>query len=438
MTSTASPAPLALTFASGDGLISPYLNALEFAGESGRVATMADIVDARISSDFGAAVWRNWFTTLSAEYYGLSAGGVPMLVVAHGVGPMSDKDGIVSAYSYQFKDKTRSREGGRIPMPVFRKLLEGGFGEVHVIEMDRFLEVSDEYPFSSMTPEDLLRNPLWIARLGGQSRAEAYVAHHAALAKAERSARSLEGGGGEKDAGRIVRMKDPDVGYLHFDWPGGGKPVLRKPRVDHLDDGAVAHLLSTGQLFDVHESGDRIPSAQVEIGVQGWRDYAKLVGVRGAGTVREILPPVSRSNAIIKQPELLWVPHEGAAASHDGFGPLVRLGDKWFTQYPKEGETMDTGSAMHEVVSYEPMGEPVILTTSGMFFFRYGLNEARVLAPDGANAYHLVGDVYAPRENEMAVRLQFAKVVVDRSARLMTEKEMNADVGLLARLAGAS
>jgi hypothetical protein len=130
------PSCNAMGFHHSDGFVPAWKQAIKFAGEHGRIGTMLDVVDARLAADINSFPWNTYFTTTSAEYFGYSKGGVRILIVAHGIGPMSTLEGILKAYSYEYKDKERNRRGGRIPQSEFQKLEDGFYGEVSVVEFD--------------------------------------------------------------------------------------------------------------------------------------------------------------------------------------------------------------------------------------------------------------------------------------------------------------
>ena len=95
----------AMAFYASDGFAPAWNRATVFAGRGGRVATMADVVDARIAAEnpYDSA-WTSYFTTASSEFYGTSPGGVAVLAVLHGTGPLSTLDGILQAYAHDIDD----------------------------------------------------------------------------------------------------------------------------------------------------------------------------------------------------------------------------------------------------------------------------------------------------------------------------------------------
>ena len=61
----------------------------EIKGSSNAIGiTIHDIVDVLLQNQLHDAALPPYITTMSAEYAGLSRTGIPLIVVAHGVGPM--------------------------------------------------------------------------------------------------------------------------------------------------------------------------------------------------------------------------------------------------------------------------------------------------------------------------------------------------------------
>ena len=115
-----------------------------------------------------------------------------------------------------------------------------------------------------------------------------------------------------------------------------------------------------------------------------------------------------------------------------GLRPLMKVGgDTWFTQYPKQGERMDTWEPEFEVRTMEEMGAPVEFTTTvGGYhgFFKYGIKEVEAIAPPGAYGYTLAGEIQiistGGNPTHHRVPIQFYKVDVDTSQRLIHVKEL--------------
>jgi hypothetical protein len=135
-----------MAFYHQDGFNAAWKQSEKFIGKDGRFATMPDIVAARLATKPGDLPWETYFTTLTAEYLGQGKNGNPILIVAHGIGPMSTLNGIRKAYSYQYKDKTRSHQGGQITVQEFLNLEARKYGEVSIIDLKKYC-LKYEYPF---------------------------------------------------------------------------------------------------------------------------------------------------------------------------------------------------------------------------------------------------------------------------------------------------
>ncbi len=59
--------PLAMAFHEVDDTPSAMARGLAFAGPGGRLATLPDVVDARLATDMGMLTWTRYFTGLSTE-----------------------------------------------------------------------------------------------------------------------------------------------------------------------------------------------------------------------------------------------------------------------------------------------------------------------------------------------------------------------------------
>ena len=157
----------AMAFCHQDGLPVAWKQALRF----------ADIITARLQTKPGDLSWENYFTTLTGEYYGLSQRGNPILIIAHGVGPLATLDGVLDAYGWEFKDKSRSRTGGRITQANLRDLEAGKFGAVEVVDYKAYVR-RYKYPFiQTLRFSEALTDPVVKARFGPQS--EQYLLAHA-------------------------------------------------------------------------------------------------------------------------------------------------------------------------------------------------------------------------------------------------------------------
>lgn len=429
------PAYMRMAFRHPDGLVPAWKAAAAFAGPGGRIATLPDVIDARLATPAGTAPWGMYFTTATGEYYGTTRGGVPVLAVAHGIGPLATLEGCVEAYSYALRDNgDRRKSGGRIPREAFHALLDGTYGEVAVVELLPFL-ARYEYPFGSLTLEQALEEPLVAARLGGRERAAAYLARHQAIDEAyaqELGPRRRQG----RVAGIVCMAEDSNS--HSYDIPvSKGRGFEHVPR--RVEDGlAFAHLLAIGQLTNTQEASAARAHVQTEVSPHDWHDGARFAGWRANAAAGDIHQGVDVSKAVARCPDLLWRDHGGPVPALD---VLVRVGEGWFTAYPKEGARLDTGLPMHRVLSMEPVGGAAAFeTTEGGYggWLKYDVSEVLAIAPEGADAYALEGDAESVEGTGMLRQgVRFYRVTADRTRRLATPEEVQSDAALVERIAAA-
>lgn len=422
-----------MAFYHPDGLVQAWTSAETFAGPGGRIATTGDILDSRtVSPDYDPA-WTCYFTTSSAEYYGKTRAGVPVLAVLHGTGPLSTLEGCLEARRLgELGGDRRSSGAGRIPHATFLDILDGKHGEPHVVELGPYL-ARYEHPFGSLTLEEAIREPLVAARFGGKDRVAANLARQALIDEVELRTSGRRPG----EQPRLVRISQEHnhSSYDRLESRAGVSGFRHHPR--EIEDGlAYAHLLSIGQLTNMHESGAGRAFVQFEIGPHSWTDGTRFVGWR-KGAQPGVVSALSHGISFDRDTrDLLWVPDD---ASGEALEVLTEIDGDLFSQYPKDGARMDTGAARHAVSSKEAIGEPVAFeTTVGGYhgFFKYGIDEVAAIAPEGANAYKLVGGIQLDAAGErQRTQVQFYSARFDRSRRLPREDEVLANVDLLVRVA---
>ena len=425
--------PNAFAFYDPDGFVPAWKHAEKFAGEGGRIATLPDIIEARLASKPRDPSWEMYFTTTSAEFAGLSKEGNPIAIVAHGVGPMSTLDGILAAYSHEFKDKSRNNRGGRISREDFLKLADGGFGDVVVCDLKAAWE-RRAYPFSGhpVTAEEIAAEPLWRARLG--PRWEEYCAWHEGFA--------LEW----EEEENIMPVKHRPC-ILAMDSAANcsyGCKEIFDHWVKTSPDKAVAHLLGIGGLMHSHHDyykghdynhREQRKSLASDVECHEWWNGVRIVGIpRNAGMIRMHAGLPNRRETFDKHLDKLWVPNPGGGPITHGFWHLIEVGERMFTDYPKAGERMDTGEPEFAVTSIEPAGEVEFSTTIGGYygFLKYGIDEVRRIAPQGANAYTL-GDMRIEGERHVGPAT-FYRVGVDTSRRLRRMADVYRDFDLILAL----
>lgn len=418
------------------GLVESWSVAEAFAGKGGRIATVGDILDSRIVSPSHSPAWTHYFTTSSAEYYGKTRTGIPVLAILHGTGPLSTLDGCLEARRIGEADSRRQSSGaGRIPRATFLDVLDGKHGDPHVVELAPFLE-RYEHPFCSLTLEQAVREPLVAARFGGEERIAAVLARQALIDEEYARERS----GLKPESPRLLRLEEDSnhSPYDRLERREGAGGFLHLPR--EVEDGlAYAHLLAIGQLTNMHESGASRAFVQFNIGPHSWNDGTRFAGWR-KGARPGVIASVSGEASFGRiSRDLLWIADDAAGEPLETLTE-VEDGDL-FSQYPKEGVRMDSGAPRHAVVSKEAIGDPVPFeTTVGGYygFFKYGVSEIAAIAPAGANAYLLVGGIHLVDDaKRQRTQVQFFRASFDRSRRLRRQDEIMGDADLMVQIAAA-
>ena len=379
----------AMGFFHSDGFVPSYRQAAAFAGKTGHVGTLLDIVDARLATPpkhldgfdpSNPTPWDQYYTSMSAEYVGQSKGGVKILIVAHGIGPMSTERGVVEAYKWESADKSRNRRGGRITSEEFHKLEGGYYGSVEIVEFEPYLE-RYRYPFGSiLRASEAFSDPVIRARLG--NRTIEYLTEHTRLALKFYSKEYL--------LDPTKQFYDPFI--IKAEDPGNCNYVYRK-----VEDGyAFAHLLSIGQIVQASNRNDYgdWPTWSCDVGPYEWWNGTRMFGVQERGATRIHKGP-DASQLLQKHWRELMEP-SGLDSAPDGLNVIMEMPDKtWFTQVPKKGAQVDTYQPEFLVTSMEKVGEPQRFYTESNYpvpIFRYDRCEAQAVLPQGVNAYTLVGE----------------------------------------------
>lgn len=416
----------AMAFYHPHGLNPAWAQALLFAGESGRIATLPDIIDSRLMGDPRTAAWSSYFTTSSAEYYGLSRQGNPVLAVAHGTGPMSTLQGCVEGYP---KDKDGSRRGGRIDRAKFLKLLDGEWGHVHVVDWNAYVSSRGEDMIHALSVEAAATDAWTVARLGGEERTAAYVEKHAEFADTEVEENRRGEPREDKPKLQIYENRDSQgASYTKYDF--SKRDMV--PRAVLIDDGnAFAHLLSIGQLCNTSRHGSLHPVLTTEVSPHDWTDGTRFAGLRN-GPAHVIHPGIDVQAALASGDSRLW----DDVPVRPGFDLVIDVDGKPFTAYPKAGAGLDTGEPMCAVISAREVGQACYETKpSGYYgFFKYPLSDIRRIAPAEANAYEIVGNPWLEGEVQKA-DVRFLRIEADRSRRLMRAEDIYRNASLLIDLA---
>ncbi|MBI5044520.1 MAG: hypothetical protein HZC02_01210 [Candidatus Levybacteria bacterium] len=445
--------PEAMAFYHEAGLPAAWKQAMKFTEPSGRLATMPDITMARLATMPGSYPWERYFTTLTAEYYGLSKNGRRILIVAHGVGPMANLDGILKAYSWEYNDKDRNRHGGRITQQEFWDLEAGKYGPVEIIDIQGYCQTR-QYPFISiLRASDAFVDPILHARLGPD--ALTYITAHTEASRLwhkEQAGIDPENRFNLPDYNEylirrekmhfLASLEDSDPYIIGLKGSSFLYYLGRKHGFQEPEEGyAVAHLVSTTGLAHAHHEGNE--SLVLDVSLHGWSDGVRLVGIRPEGSTKNGIHQDADPRELLKK---YWQRlFKSAGNQHPiNFCGLVQLGDEWFTQYPKKGAGLDTYEPEYKVTFLYPIGTPVPFVTDikgHYMFFKFDINELKAIAPPQANGYFFTNEpeLVCGQGNptHQTIMVQFYKVWADTTKRLKRESELAHDYQTMLDLAFA-
>jgi hypothetical protein len=437
----------AMAFYHQDGLPAAWKQAARFAGQSGHLATMPDVAAARIGTIPGDMPWETYFTTLTAEYYGLSKSGKPILIIAHGNGPMSTLDGVLKAYSWEYNDKNRDRRGGRISSSEFHDLEAGKYGEVHIVDLQNYVQLY-QYPFiQTLRSSEAMSDPVLKARIGPDTAKLVEIHTNAARYwhreqagvdpenKYNTPSQVFNGfldrrreqhlrDGAENSDPLIITLSGANNCSYYFGPDRGFRPIEK----GH----AVAHLISTGRLCHQHQDGNE--SLVLDVHCHEWTDGVRLVGIKSGANIKSGLHNGPDTDELLKKYwRDLFKPVKNPP-EEIGLRALMRFNGMWFTQYPKAGERMDTWEPEYQVSSISTVGDPVLFrTTVGSYhgFFKFGTSELKAIAPPDANAYEFEGEPqlewHDGNPTHQTCMVQFYRITVDTRKRLIRAKSLAHD-----------
>lgn len=459
--STKSERPVA--FYHKDGLVAAWNFAGKYAGEGGHVATLPEIVELRLGAKAGTndSPWENWYTSASAEYVGVGADGRVKIIVAHGVGPMSTIDDIKAAYKWEWGDKTRRNNGGRITAQQFLDLEAGKYGEtkivgandlqrndgksvrtfnvmpVNILDFQDYLDAMglvDGYNvfYRYLTAPEALRDPLIRMRLG--SNAYRYLMKHERIAKAfhteKRPNRQYHWADGFDSRSHPYLTRVESASNCAYTLPN---EAIRKATSRWVDEPrvpeqgyALAHMLDIDAFMRMHtqEVGVMLMSSP---NVHEWWNGAKFIAVPYGTTLDKGLAEGPDPHKVIRQH---W--QHFMQPIEDDYVPvtpylLEYAFGEWFACYPKkfsDEQCMDDGDVEFHVRSVKRVGDDGSFTTDEDFFLRYKLAQVKALMPREANAYEIVDIGGKDRHGLTTVTVRFYVADVDTSHRLPRTNEI--------------
>jgi len=173
--------------------------ALEYAGTDGFVASMPQLLNARVKADFANEIWTTWFfTSTSEESVVKTPGGNHAAVMVHGGGVFSkperfrklymssvdrtSQDGFTGLFGAKILEKEANDilqgklpDGTKIPVFSFDDLrnVESELPRRYAIVMDFELARTSKCGYATF--EELADDPLMIARAGGYAAAARYL-----------------------------------------------------------------------------------------------------------------------------------------------------------------------------------------------------------------------------------------------------------------------
>lgn len=397
--------------------------AIRFAGDGGRIGTMLDVVDARLATTIGSNAWERYWTTASWELRGRSRGGVELLAVHHGGGPLGTPNGMAEAYARS----TREDVGARVPQEMFQRFLDGAYGPVEVVELAPYLK-RYRFPFLGiLTYGEAADDPVLRARLG--PRAGELLRKHRQLAEQW------------CDEQRIERSWY----LLQVESPGNcGYPYRKLP-----DDWAFAHMLVIDQpmnLSHVEEEPERKGwrSLVVEVGCHERSNAVRMLGIRGGDPIiGDLHSGIAALGDIGRNWRRLMQPVRGQRPRRD-FVNLIRYGRTWFSQHPMGDGVMMSNEPEFRVVDMTPVEGPDTFRTEILGYhglFKYEEPAVRALAPNGANAYAMGEPTIewsGGNPTHHVAPIKWFRVVLNTDERIPRGDELADDIELQLRLLDAA
>lgn len=130
-------------------------------GVSARLATLPDIIDARLASFFDSPAWKlPYITTATAVYIGTVKQSLPLVVIAHGIGPMATLEG-AHEFSRNSVDITLERH------KMFTRLVRGDYGIVSIFNLADVVGTLEQVQ-GLLTYADAIKHPIVQTLIGAR------------------------------------------------------------------------------------------------------------------------------------------------------------------------------------------------------------------------------------------------------------------------------
>ena len=172
--------------------------ALRYAGDQGYVASLPQLLSARVRSPYHNIVWNTWFTANSEESVAPTASNNPVVVVVHGGGifaapqrfersyradlARANPEGLTGQYAAKITAAEAKRllqgrlpDGAEIPLYPFAEFQRGVAGVPRRYGVVLDFALAKRSPSGFQRFDALRQDPLMIARAGGVEAAAAYL-----------------------------------------------------------------------------------------------------------------------------------------------------------------------------------------------------------------------------------------------------------------------
>lgn len=384
----------------------------------GRIATMADLALMRTKTDTGSLFWNSWALTATTIYFG-SYKGERLIVVAHHFGPLITDERITTWASSGEKDEGSSREkygfpgSPKITQEEFDNLVEGVYGEVKLIKFDEYQSShQNELSGHQIRIGRAASDPLLEALLSNnRSDYESYLQKCFSVAQEFAKEKEKEEGAAEK----ILELSIQDR-Y--------GCNLVNKYSDPIPFPETLIALMFLFQRPNRYSNHDLSISTELhtEESISGYMQIIVLNN-ENEGLVKIDFDPG-------KHWRQCMVPNRQEFT--ESFFSLVEKNENLFVEYPKriDGAYGDTNEIMFPLSEVKKVGEPTTFTTDNcLFFLKYHIDEVRKLAPKGANAYHIIGEVQG--RDTVTVPIQFYQVTPVTEKRILRNQEVMDNLDLL-------
>ncbi len=385
-----------------------------------RIATLPDLINLRVNQDHdNSLVWNRWFTPFTTFYLGKHQN-KRLIVVAHHLGPLNNKEKFLCWTKSGKKDENNREQYGSAGLPKisqqeFTDLIAGKFGKVSILDFNEYyakygMNIQNSFiHFTSAWNDPLLK-------LLFGDKCNNFLKKHLRISSNNAKEKNKQKGAGNKIL--ELGIRDRHGWYL-----------FNSTKVDFPDDEPVALFLTLGQLTSY---GNHDLSLGTEIRTHEDAGHANFVVLNDEN---EDVISINYNHKDHWQNCLV----ENKEKTPDFFVLMDIGNNKLFTQYPKNGTRMDSGEPMFEVIKHEKIGESTFFKTEiyGSPFLKYDIQEAMTVAPKGANAYIINGKI-SVKETAATIPVQFFKVQINDRRRILRNAEVTSNLNLLLKINGVS